>query len=106
MRPSSTMALYGRLHMRSGSGRPPTRPGWAPWSRKPRAELAHSRRRGETAHQPDLGGVDVRRFDRHGQRANSRAEVSGDAVLERCELDQVHVALGAEVDRVRVDGEL
>src|ERR1017187_1598223 len=53
-----------------------------------------------------FGLVDVRRLDHHQQPSGRPAELAGHVLLQRGELDQVAVALGAEVDAVRVADQL
>ena len=48
----------------------------------------------------------MRRLDHHQQPPGRAAELAGHVLLQRGELDQVAVALGAEVDAVRVGDQL
>jgi hypothetical protein len=55
------------------------------------------------AHQDELGFVDVGGFDDHRQSADRLAEAGGDVALQLGELDQVALALLAEIDAVGID---
>src|SRR5712691_3087516 len=63
-------------------------------------------RRDDAPHQVKLGLINVGRLYRHRQRADPDAKVAGHASLKRSQLDEIGIALRAEVDGIRVDGEL